>query len=124
MALFGKKTTESKRAPKAEKAQKREYKGGVINRDLSHVIVRPVITEKAAAMGDKNIYTFEIARSASKIDVREAVRKLWNVTPLKIAIVNRPPRSIVIRAKNRKGTHPGMKKAYVYLRKDDRIELA
>ena len=113
MALFGKKTEK-----KAVSAPVRK-----VTRDISGVIIKPRITEKAAVMGDANVYIFEVARTATKYDVRDAVQKLWNVTPIQINIVNRPPRQFVIRAKNRKSTQPGMKKAYVYLKKGDTIEL-
>lgn len=92
-------------------------------RDVSRVIVRPMITEKAALMGDGNVFVFEVARSATKYDVRDAVRKLWNVVPRRINIVNRVPRQFVIRSKNRKSTERGVKKAYVFLKKGDTIEL-
>lgn len=94
-----------------------------ITRNLSGIIVRPIITEKAAVMGDQNVYAFEVARSANKFDVRDAVKMLWNVIPTKINIVNRVSRSFVVKSKNRVGTHPGQKKAYVYLKKGDRIDL-
>ena len=116
MALFGKKTekkvTEKAGAPVP-----------VILRDISRVIVKPMITEKAALVADANVYVFEVARSATKYDVRAAVQKLWQVTPARINIVNRPPRQFKLRSKNRKATEPGMKKAYVYLKKGDVIEL-
>jgi large subunit ribosomal protein L23 len=115
MALFGKKKT-------AEKTTKSSATIVVPHADAS-VIVRPTITEKAAVLSDKNVYAFEIAKDATKRDVRFAVEKLWNVTPIKINIVNRAPRSYMSRARNRMRTIPGSKKAYVYLKKDDRIEL-
>jgi large subunit ribosomal protein L23 len=69
------------------------------------------------------VYAFEVAPRATKFDVRAAVQKLWNVTPVRINIVNRVPRSFVVKAKNRVGTHPGQRKAYVFLKKGDRIDL-
>lgn len=113
MALFGKRTEKKTSSTPVR----------VVTRDVSSVIVKPRITEKAAVMGDANVYIFEVARNATKFDVRDAVQKLWNVTPLHINIVNRPPRQYVVRSKNRKATQPGMKKAYVYLKKGDSIEL-
>lgn len=119
MALFG-----SKKEKKAEgTATKSSAALAPVIRDISRVIVKPVITEKAAVMGESNIYTFEVARTATKFDVRNAVRKLWGVVPAKINIVNRVPRAFVVKSKNRKGTHPGVRKAYVYLKKGDTIEL-
>jgi large subunit ribosomal protein L23 len=117
MAIFG-----SKKEKKTETTEKVAVLSGA-SRDLSRIIIRPVITEKAAVLGDRNVYAFEVARSATKFDVRAAVQKLWNVTPTRINIVNRVPRSFVVRAKNRVGTHPGQRKAYVFLKKGDRIDL-
>ena len=116
MALFGKKTEKKVVTPAAVPVRN-------TGRDISTVIVRPLVTEKAALLGDANVYTFEVARTATKYDVRDAVQKLWNVTPARINIVNRIPRQFVIRSKNRKSTERGVKKAYVFLKKGDTIEL-
>ncbi len=117
MALFGKKKTAVVKKSETTAAPVRR---GVIK---TSVIVRPVVTEKAAVMGEKNIYTFEVVADATKRDVRDAVQKLWGVTPRQIRIVNRAPRQFFRKARNRVSTLSGMKKAYVYLKKDDRIDL-
>lgn len=114
MALFGTKKAVAKKAPQDLK---------VSARDLSLTIKRPVITEKAARLGDQNVYAFFVASGATKRDVRDAVVKLWNVTPAKIRMVNTQARPIYIRAKNRMGVASGSKKAYVHLKKGDRIDL-
>lgn len=117
MALFGSKKTKKKEGS----ASRTDLTP--VTRDISRIILRPIVSEKSALMGERNIYTFEVARSASKFDVRDAVRKLWNVVPEKVTIVNQKPRTFTVRAKNRQGTHPGLKKAYVYLKDGDTIEL-
>ena len=44
------------------------------------VIVRPLITEKSTRQIDeKNVYTFLVDERANKIEIREAVEKLWDV---------------------------------------------
>jgi large subunit ribosomal protein L23 len=49
------------------------------------IILRPVVSEKSmAGIGDKK-YTFEVAKSATKIDVARAVEELFGV---KVAKVN------------------------------------
>ncbi len=118
MALFG-----NKKEKKVVSESAKKDLTLVVSRDISSIIMKPVISEKAAIMGDKNIYTFQVARSATKYDVRDAVKKLWNVTPVRINMVNRVPRQFVRKSRNRIATHPGMKKAYVYLKEGDRIEL-
>lgn len=73
-------------------------------------------------MQDRGVYAFVVRRDATKRDVKDAVELLFKVTPMKIRIVNRPPRSRRSRVRGTM-TAPGMKKAYVYLKAGDRINL-
>lgn len=73
-------------------------------------------------MQDRGVYAFVVRRDATKRDVKDAVELLFKVTPRKIRIVNRPPRSRRSRVRGTM-TVPGMKKAYVYLKAGDRINL-
>lgn len=140
MALFGtkKKDTEEKvntasveqersATKKAVKkgAQKKQQHSLVHNlgRDLSSVVVKPRITEKAVLGTDKNVYTFEVQKTATKHDVRDAIKYIYQVTPKKVRIVNKKPRHYTSRLRGRKMMEKGMKKAYVYLREGDRIDL-
>jgi large subunit ribosomal protein L23 len=91
--------------------------------NLSSVIVKPRITEKAVRLGEQNVYTFVVRRDATKRDVSAAIKALYNVTPVNVNIVNKTPRQYKSRAKNRVLTEKGMKKAYVYLKKGDTISL-
>lgn len=116
MALFGRKT-EEKKVPATVNPTVQA------TRDLSSVLVSPRVTEKAAHLSDVRAYAFIVRRDATKYDVRDAIKALFNVTPVKINIVNRPSRSFHSRARGRRGVLPGMKKAYVYLKEGDRIEL-
>jgi large subunit ribosomal protein L23 len=119
MALFGR-----KQAPERKNAQTpRGSSIGTLTRNLSSVIIRPRITEKSAGASDHNVYTFVVRRDATKYDVRDAVKLLFKVTPRKITIVNRAPRRAHSRARSRKVTVPGLKKANVFLKKGDRIDF-
>ncbi len=55
--------------------------------DLKHydVVIRPIITEKSTLVGEHNQLVFEVARSASKPDIKAAVEVLFNV---KVTAVN------------------------------------
>lgn len=122
MALFGKKdavveTTTDAKAPKVVKAPRG------MAQSVTAVIVKPRITEKAAILTDKNVYTFEIKKGASKYDVRDAIKALYKVTPVKVHIVNKQPRHSMSRMRGRDMMESGLRKAYVYLKKGDRIEL-
>ena len=94
-----------------------------IDRDLSSVIVGMRITEKSVKLGDNNVYTFRVRRDATKFQVRDAIISLYAVTPVKVNIVNKKPAKRLSGSKNRMVQVPGMKKAYVYLKKGDTINL-
>jgi len=121
MALFGKKKETTKSADKApvvnvSKALPTDY-------DLASVIVRPRITEKAVGMSEQNVYTFVVKGSATKFQIRDAVKALYNVTPVKINTVNKKPAKRMVGSRNRVKHVVGMKKAYVYLKKGDTINI-
>lgn len=124
MALFSRK----EKAPASEataevKVATPKKRAVVTDYDLSRVIVSPRLTEKSVAQGDKNVYTFTIAASATKFQVRDAIKALYSVTPVKVNIVNKRPAVRLSGSKNRLVKVPGMKKAYVYLKKGDTINL-
>lgn len=133
MALFSRdkeKAEEKKGEEKAVKASKSQPAGALVeasakvSRNLSEVIAKPRITEKAVGKGEQNVYTFVVHKDATKHDVRDAIRELFKVTPVKVNIVNKTPRTRMQRSRGRRVSEKGMKKAYVYLRKGDTIELA
>lgn len=113
MALFSQKKT----------AAKKEKVAVASATNLSHVLSAPRITEKAMRKSEANVYTFEVARSASKFEVRDAVKALYGVTPVKVNIVNKAPRQFKHANTRRVRTEHGIKKAYVYLKKGDSISL-
>ena len=88
----------------------------------STIIRRPRITEKAAALAEVGgVYAFEVDKRANKTQIKEAINDLYKVQPIKIAIVTVPSKTIRIRRK--KGVKSGFKKAYVYLKKGDKIDF-
>ena len=48
------------------------------------VLRRPVVTEKVTRQTAMNKYTFEVALDATKIQIKEAVQKAFNVTVLDV----------------------------------------
>jgi large subunit ribosomal protein L23 len=55
--------------------------------DLKHfdVVVKPIITEKTTLIGEYNQLAFEVARTATKPEIKAAVEALFNV---KVTSVN------------------------------------
>jgi large subunit ribosomal protein L23 len=51
---------------------------------VQDIIIRPILTEKAMDGIQKKKYTFEVADSATKIDIKNAVQQLFGVTVSKV----------------------------------------
>jgi len=126
MAIFGiGKTKEAKpakaKAPKAVKAVKATKTSATV-KARKDVIIRPHITEKAGiAAESKNVYTFRVSPDATKTTIMKAIEAIYNVSPVKVNIINRSSRDVVTRG--RQGKVSGFKKALVFLKKGDKIEF-
>ena len=59
-----------------------------------------------------------------KRDVATAILDVYKVSPRKVTLVAIPRKRVMTRGTNRRGTTRGGKKAYVFLKKGDKIELA
>lgn len=119
MALFGK-----KKETKVEKtAIKPAHTALATDHNLDGVILSPRLTEKSVSQGDNNVYTFVIRRDANKHQVRAAIAALYNVTPVKVNIVNKAAAKRLNGSRGKMVHVAGMKKAYVYLKKGDTINL-
>jgi len=93
------------------------------DRDFSTVLKKPQLTEKAMAQSDRKIYTFVVAKNATKYAVASAIKEVYGVTPVKVNIVNKLPRKSLSGTRGRVVAVPGYKKAYVYLKEGDTINL-
>jgi len=99
---------------------------GKINDKIKTVLKlkRPHITEKASmlsAFKASPAYTFQVEPGANKIEVKKAIRETYKVVPVKVNIVNLPPKKVFSRGKW--GVKSGLKKAVVYLKKGDKIDF-
>lgn len=125
MALFG--STKKDVAPKAKKTSTKVAKDGKTAvapaRDFSWVIIRPRITEKATLLSEKKVYAFEVAPRATANDVKYAIMTQYKVTPRKVNMVQTPDEMKPSR-RGGKTRVSGVRKAYVFLKKDDNITLA
>ncbi len=86
------------------------------------VLLKPRITEKAVVGADKNgVYVFMVTKSATKKQIAASVKNTYKVTPEKVRTAQVPDKAVFVRGKH--GVKHGGKKAYVYLKKGDKIEL-
>ncbi len=84
-------------------------------------IKNPRVTEKASNVFEQNVYTFNVDVSANKKEIKKAIFALYKVTPVKINILPIPYKNVM--SKGKKGVRGGGKKAIVYLKKGDKIEI-
>lgn len=91
---------------------------------VREVLRRPLLTEKTVGQGDLyNQYSFEVDRRANKHMVKDAVEESFDVTVIKVRIVNVPAR-IGQRGRRKVIRRPAWKKAIVTLSRGDSITWA
>jgi large subunit ribosomal protein L23 len=85
------------------------------------IIIRPIITEKSNSLMAYGKYTFEVHKSANKIQIRQAVEQIFKVKVLSVNTINVPSKP------KRRGALVGKtrswKKAVVALPEGQRIEF-
>jgi len=127
MALFGRNTQEEQAQETAapEKAASRQKKSAaqalVSGVETHKVLHSPRITEKAALQGEKGVYVFNVYSRATKNEVKKAIMKQYKVTPRKVCVVRVPGKRTFYRGV--RGRRSGGKKAYVYLKKGESINI-
>lgn len=93
---------------------------------IKNVLIRPLITEKLSQLTEKNgTYGFVVDRHANKIEIKNAIEKIYGVTVDHVRTVNergkygykRTPFGISV------GTKGRMKKAYVTLKEGETIDF-
>ncbi|HKI84759.1 MAG TPA: 50S ribosomal protein L23 [Candidatus Krumholzibacteria bacterium] len=91
-------------------------------KDLSQVLIRPVVTEKTTDISEQtNKYVFEVAIAANKHEIRQAVEKFFGVKVLDVRTMRMHGKPK--RMGRYQGRRPNWKKAIVTLQTDDKIDL-
>ena len=88
---------------------------------VTDVIIRPRITEKSGLLSQSGVYTFEVRKSANKNSIAQAIKALYKVTPVKIAVINTPNKEVFVRGHH--GVVSGVRKALITLKKGDKIDF-
>lgn len=93
---------------------------------MRNILIRPIITEKMTKLGEKfNRYGFLVTRNSNKVEIKNAVEKMYGVTVEEV-------RTLVIPGKRKsRNTKSGLitgktspkKKAIVTLAKNDKIDF-
>lgn len=86
------------------------------------IILSPHMSEKATNVGEKNNeYVFKVLKTATKLEVKDAVENLFNTKVKSVRIVNVKPKQKIF--KSVEGFRKGWKKAYVALQADQKIDI-
>ncbi len=90
--------------------------------NIYDVIKKPLVTEKTTLEKDsKNIIAFEVDKNANKIEIKEAVEKIFKVDVLEINTAN------IAGKRKRSGKNVGKrtnwKKAYVTMKEGSNVDF-
>ncbi len=87
-----------------------------------NIVLRPLITEQSTHFANvRSAYSFEVAPDANKIQIKNAIEKIYNVKVEKVRTANHQGK---IRRKGRNfGRTASWKKAVVYLKPEFHIDL-
>ena len=86
------------------------------------IIKRPIITEQSMEQTDMRRYTFEVAKTANKIEIAKAIEEIFGVKVAKVNTLN-------MQGKEKRtgrfpaGSRPSWKKAMVTLAEGETIEI-
>lgn len=90
-------------------------------RHYADVIIAPVITEKSMANRQNNVYTFKVAKDATKTEIKRAIEEVFKVEVLNVNTLNTKSK------RRRVGRYAGKtktyKKAIVTLKSGSSIEI-
>ncbi len=84
------------------------------------IIVRPVITEKSSTENAAGKYTFIVNDDCNKIEIRNAVEKIYNVKVKRVNTLNVKGKKV--RLGRKEGKKSDVKKAVVFLQAGQKIE--
>ena len=93
----------------------------MINESLFSVLRAPKVSEKTARLAESNQYVFEVAKTATKADVKAAIEHLFNVKVLAVNVANIKGKSKSFRF--RAGRRSDKRKAYVRLADGQTIDV-
>ena len=121
MALFENKKKKKEEVKKPAKVAK---PSALVVIAPGSVLVRPRITEKTGHLTASNVYTFDVTTTATKRSISAAIYAEYKVSPTRVRIVNRKATRVRLRTRRGFGATNATKKAYVTVKKGDRIEFS
>jgi len=90
-------------------------------KDPRDILLGPVVSEKSYGLIDENKYTFIVANSSNKTEIKIAVEKVFGVHVLGVNTANRPGKRR--RTRWGYGRRPDTKRAIVTIADGERIDI-
>ena len=90
------------------------------------ILVRPLITEKSENLSEELVkYSFVVNKKANKIEIKDAVEKMYSVTVTDVNTMIMPGKSKTRNTKSgiQRGRKPDFKKAIVTLSEGEEIDF-
>lgn len=87
------------------------------------ILKRPIITEKSMKLAQAGLYTFEVDKDATKPQIAKAIAEKFNVKVLNVKIINVKSKVKSQRKVRKTYEVSGFKKALVQLGKGEKIAL-
>ena len=106
---------------KVSKSRKKSKKSAVKISPFAHILLGPVVTEKAYTLSDMDKYVFYVKTDATKRHVRRAVQDIYGVTVEAVHVIKMSAQGTTFRGI--KGKTKNKKKAIVTLSKGEKIDL-
>jgi large subunit ribosomal protein L23 len=89
--------------------------------EMHDVLIEPVLSEKATALREQGKYVFKVAPSATKLQIKDAVAKLFNVKVVNCTTINVSGKEKRVRGKP--GRTASWRKAIVRLAPGETIKV-
>lgn len=90
--------------------------------DLSQVIIKQIITEKATAQGAENKYCFKVSPKANRAQVKQAVEQVFGVKVLRANLVTVRGKTRRVGRSKKEFKQANWKKAIVQLKEGEKLE--
>ncbi|MCU0430415.1 MAG: 50S ribosomal protein L23 [Cytophagaceae bacterium] len=89
------------------------------------IIIKPLLTEKAASQNEKGKYAFVVAKNANKVEIKKEIQKLYgvNVEDVNTVICRGKAKVRYTKAGFAKGRKPSIKKAIVQVAAGEVIDI-
>lgn len=86
-------------------------------------IIEPITTEKSTLLSDKGKYVFKVARTATKIDIKKAIKAIYDADVSKVNITFTQPKTRLMRGRHVVTKRGRSKKATVTIKDGKSIDV-